>query len=129
VRAALERVRAIAHAAYPAALDEAGLAAALDVLGDWRQHVELTGVPKARLDHELETSVYFIVAALSRGSEGAVVDVSLDPGHEHVVIDVHTADGIPLGEVEDRVGALGGRLDVENTPDGGMAVRVQLACA
>ena len=129
VRAALERVRAIAHAAYPAALDEAGLAAALDVLGDWRQHVELTGVPQARLDHDLETSVYFIVAALSRGSEGAVVDVSLDAGHEHVVIDVQTDDGVPLGEVEDRVGALGGRLDVEETPGGGMAVRVELACA
>ena len=129
VRAALGRVRAIAHAAYPAALDEAGLAAALDVLGDWREHVELTGVPKARLDHDLETSVYFIVAALSRGSEGAVVDVSLDGRHEYVVIDVHTADAVPLGEVEDRVGALGGRLDVEETPGGGMAVRVELACA
>jgi signal transduction histidine kinase len=46
-----------------------------------------------------------------------------------VVIDVHTDDGVPLGEVEDRVGALGGRLDVEETPGGGMAVRVELACA
>ncbi|MGH2712549.1 MAG: histidine kinase [Thermoleophilaceae bacterium] len=129
VRAALDRVRAIAHAAYPAALDEAGLAAALDVLGDWRPQVELLGVPEARLDHELETSVYFIVAALSRGSEGAVVDVSLDSKRRHVVIDVQTPETVLLGEVEDRVGALGGRLDVDGTPDGGMAVRVEVACA
>lgn len=129
VRAALDRVRAIAHAAYPAALDEAGLAAALDVLGDWRPQVELAGVPEARLDHELETSVYFIVAALSRGSEGAVVDVSLDSEWKHVLIDVQTPETVLLGEVEDRVGALGGRLDVDGTPDGGMAVRVEVACA
>jgi signal transduction histidine kinase len=129
VRAALDRVRAIAHAAYPAALDEAGLAAALDVLGDWRPQVELVGVPGARLDRELETNVYFIVAALSRGSEGAVVDVNLDRERTHVVIDVQTAESVLLGEVEDRVGALGGRLDVNGTPDGGMAVRVEVACA
>jgi signal transduction histidine kinase len=129
VRRALERVRAIAHAAYPAALDEAGLAAALDVLGDWRPQVELLGVPEARLDHQLETSVYFIVAALSRGSEGAVVDVSLDSEQKHVVIDVQTAGTVLLGEVEDRVGALGGLLDVDGKPDGGMAVHVEVACA
>ena len=129
VREALDRVRAMAHAAYPAALDDAGLAAALDVLGDWRPQVELAGVPEARLDHELETSVYFIVAALTRGSYGAVVDVGLDRERQHVVIDVRTAGGVELGEVEDRVGALGGRLAVDGTSDGGMAVRVELACA
>ena len=129
VREALDRVRAMAHAAYPAALDDAGLAAALDVLGDWRPQVELAGVPEARLDHELETSVYFIVAALTRGSYGAVVDVGIDREREHVVIDVRTAGGVELGEVEDRVGALGGRLAVDGTSGGGMAVRVELACA
>jgi signal transduction histidine kinase len=129
VREALDRVRAIAHAAYPAALDDAGLAAALDVLGDWRPQVELAGVPEARLDHELETSVYFIVAALTRSSDGAVVDVGIDREREHVVIDVRTAGGDELGEVEDRVGALGGRLAVDETSGGGIAVRVELACA
>ena len=129
VREALNRVRAIAHAAYPAALDEAGLAAALDVLGDWRPQVELVGVPDERLDHELETSVYFIVAALSRGSDGAVVDVSIDRERRHVIIEVRAAATVLVSEVEDRVGALGGRLAVDGTPDGGTAVRVELACA
>jgi signal transduction histidine kinase len=129
VREALARVRAIAHAAYPAALDDAGLAAALDVLGDWRPHVELAGVPDARLDLQLETSVYFIVAALTRSSETATVDVSVDREREEVVIDVRTAEGLELDEVEDRVGALGGRLVVDVASDGGMAVRVELACA
>jgi signal transduction histidine kinase len=129
VRAALNRVRGIAHAAYPAALDEAGLGAALDVLGDWRPQVELVGVPEARLDHELETNAYFIIAALSRDAEAAVVEVSLDSERKRLIIDVTTADGDPLGEVEDRVGALGGQLHMDRTPDGGIAVRVELACA
>jgi hypothetical protein len=73
--------------------------------------------------------VYFIVAALSRSSEGAVVDVSLDSEQEHVVIDVRTSEPVLLGEVEDRVGALGGRMDIDGTPDGGMAVHVEVACA
>jgi len=129
VREALARVRAIAHAAYPAALDDAGLAAALEVLGDWRPHVELAGVPHARLDPQLETSIYFIVAALTRRPETAVVDVALGPERDAVVIDVRTAASVDLDEVEDRVGALGGRLAADETPGVGMAVRVELACA
>ena len=129
VREALARVRAIAHAAYPAALDDAGLAAALDVLGDWRPHVELAGVPDARFDPQLETSVYFIVAALTRRPETARVEVSLGRERDEVVIDVRTAEGVELDEIEDRVGALGARLVVDGTPRGGLAVRVELACA
>jgi signal transduction histidine kinase len=129
IREALARVRAIAHAAYPAALDDAGLAAALDVLGDWRPHVELADLPEMRLDPELETSVYFIVAALTRRTESAVVDVNLDRERDKVVLDVRTAEGVELDEVEDRVGALGGRLIVDEAAGGSMAVRVELACA
>jgi hypothetical protein len=86
-------------------------------------------VPDARLDPQLETSVYFIVAALTRRPETATVDVSLGREREEVVIDVRTAAGVELDEIEDRVGALGGRLVVDGTPGGGMAVRVELACA
>jgi signal transduction histidine kinase len=46
-----------------------------------------------------------------------------------VIIDVRTAEGLELDEVEDRVGALGGRLVVDGASDGGMAVRVELTCA
>jgi hypothetical protein len=55
--------------------------------------------------------------------------VSLDSEQEHVVIDVRTSEPVLLGEVEDRVGALGGRMDIDGTPDGGMAVHVEVACA
>ena len=108
----------MAHATYPAALDEAGLGAALDVLSEWRPHVELGALPEQRLDPELEAGIYFIVVALT--AEDAVVDVRVE---DEVVVEVRTAAG-DLTEVEDRVGALGGRLSVE---DG--LVSVRLACA
>src|SRR4029450_5778677 len=102
-------IRALAHATYPAALDEAGLAAALDVLSEWRPHVELGALPDRRLDPALEAGVYFIVAALTQ--HAARVDVHLS---DELVLEVHTSADA-LTEVEDRVGALGGRLTVDGT--------------
>jgi hypothetical protein len=74
--AALDGVRSLAHATYPAALDEAGLAAALDGLSDWQPNVELGVLPEGRLDPGLEASTYFIVAALTRADGDALVDVT-----------------------------------------------------
>ena len=127
VRAALDGVRAMAHATYPAALDEAGLAAALDVLSEWRPNVQLGALPDGRLDPELEASTYFIVAALTRGSGDAVVDVHRDA--ERLLIDVRTTGAAALEEVEDRVGARGGRLEVDRNSGRETRVRVELACA
>jgi signal transduction histidine kinase len=129
VRAALDGVRAMAHATYPAALDEAGLAAALDVLSEWRPNVELGELPDGRLEPELEASAYFIVAALTRSSADAIVDVSVRPDEERLVIHVRTAGAAGLEEVEDRVGALGGRLEIDESSPRETRVRVELACA
>ena len=53
----------------------------------------------------------------------------LGPPPQRLTIDVETPASVPLGEVEDRVGALDGRLEVDETRDGGMTVRVEVACA
>jgi signal transduction histidine kinase len=129
VRSALDGVRAMAHATYPAALDEAGLAAALDVLSDWRPNLELGTLPHGRLDPELEANTYFIVAALTHASADAVVDVDVRRDDTALVIDVRTPVGADLDAVQDRVGAVGGRLAVDAGADGAMRVRVDLPCA
>jgi hypothetical protein len=54
IRTALDRVRTIAHGLYPAALGDAGLAAALDVLAEWRPHLELGDPPSRRFDPVVE---------------------------------------------------------------------------
>ncbi|MBA3429537.1 MAG: hypothetical protein H0U07_13345 [Actinobacteria bacterium] len=130
VRAALDGVRAIAHATYPPALDEAGLAAALDVLSEWRPHVEFGPIPTTRLPPELETGVYFIVAALTDSAAGdALVEAWLEDGDARIIVDVSRAAGGTLGDVEDRVGALGGSVTVDETTKGRTRVRVELTCA
>ena len=129
VREALDGVRALAHATYPAALDEAGLAAALDVLSDWQANVELGALPDGRLNPALEASAYFIVATLTRTDSDAMVDVNVHHEQTQLAIDVRTGAPPDLTEVQDRVGALNGRLAVNQTPAGDTHLRVELPCA
>jgi signal transduction histidine kinase len=129
VRRALDAVRAMAHATYPAALDDAGLGAALEVLSEWRPHVELGTIPDhGRLDPSLEACAYFIVAALTRRADASVV-VDVDRDNDRLIVAVRTTVAGDLTEVRDRVGALGGELAVDEERSGETLVRVELACA
>jgi signal transduction histidine kinase len=130
VRAALDSVRTLAHATYPPVLDEAGLAPALDVLSEWRPHLELGAVPSERLDPALESGVYFIVAALAPPAAGAAVRAEVREADGRLLVEVHPyIAAADLTEVEDRAGALGGRLTVEATVGGGTVARVEIPCA
>jgi signal transduction histidine kinase len=112
-RTALDRVRTIAHRLYPAALGDAGLAAALDVLAEWRPHLELGELPTHRLDPALEAGAYFVVAALTESPAPAAI--SARAAGDRLVVEVRCSRGADLAEVEDRVGALEGRLALELT--------------
>jgi signal transduction histidine kinase len=127
VRTALDRLRTIANSVYPAALSEAGLAAALDVLAEWRPHVELDQLPDRRFDPALEAGAYFIIAALTQSPAPATVSASEVGGQ--LVIEVQTALADELQDVKDRVGALGGRLTISAMSGGDLQVRTELACA
>jgi len=111
IRTALDRVRTIAHSLYPAALSDAGLAAALDVLAEWRPHLELADLPARRFEPALEAGAYFVVAALTESPAPAVVSARADG--DRLVVEVRTARPADLSEVEDRLGALEGRLALE----------------
>jgi signal transduction histidine kinase len=113
IRTALDRVRTIAHSLYPAALGDAGLAAALDVLAEWRPHLELGELPAHRLDPSLEAGTYFVVAALTKTPAPAAVSVRTDGDRLNVT--VRTARRADLSEVEDRLGALEGRVALQLT--------------
>ena len=127
VRAALDRVRTIAHGLYPAALGDAGLAAALDVLAEWRPQLELGTLPDERFDPALEAGAYFVVATLTEPSAPAAVSAAV--AGDELVLDVRTAEVGDIAEAEDRVGALGGRMSVRPTSRGDTQVRVELPCA
>jgi signal transduction histidine kinase len=114
IRTALDRVRNIAHSLYPAALSDAGLAAALDVLAEWRPHLELGELPERRLDPALEAGAYFVAATLTTSPAPAAV--SAREAGDRLVLEVSTARPLAdLTEIEDRLAGLEGRLQLELT--------------
>jgi two-component system, NarL family, sensor histidine kinase DevS len=148
VREALTDVRSIAVRLRPAALDEIGLAAALERLaasagGEASAAVSVTTTlgPDQRLPAEIETAIYRIVQeavgnALRHGRAGRV-DVTVVTRPDAVVATVEDDGGgfdaaavqegrLGLVGMRERAALFGGRLDVESSPGRGTAVTVEL---
>jgi signal transduction histidine kinase len=128
---ALDELRDLAHGIHPAILTEAGLAPALATLVDEAAlAVEIGETAGERYPASVETTAYLVVAeaiddAARRGASYAVVSAPLvderllvkveDDGSERTSTMIHLAD---------RVGAIGGRLEVEPT-----TLRAEIPCA
>jgi signal transduction histidine kinase len=131
VGVALEDLRELAHGIYPAVLTEAGLGPALASLADSAPlPVELGEITSERYSPAIETAAYVTAAeAISDAKLRSATSVSvgaLSAGEELVVTAVD--DGVDRGSapihVADRVGALGGSLEVEAT-----TLRAVIPCA
>jgi signal transduction histidine kinase len=121
----LDRFRVIARGVYPAVLRDQGPAAALDEMAtDLARPVRLTGNLAGRLDWEIESGVYFVVAAamgvLAARSSTSALLVHLDRIDGRAVVRIDdptptvTAGQLRTGlavEVE-RLAALGGDLEL-----------------
>jgi signal transduction histidine kinase len=128
---ALEGLRELAHGIYPAILTEAGLAPAVATLADEAPlPVELGDVEPVRQPPAVETTAYVAVAdaiedAHRRGA--SFVAARVDREGDLLVITAED-DGAPRGmhlvHLADRVGALGGSLEV-----GGTSLRAEIPCA
>jgi signal transduction histidine kinase len=127
---AFTELRELAHGIYPAVLTEAGLEAALPTLADLAPlAVTLHDVTDERFPAAIETGAYVTVdeairdAALRRATALDVSAVVLD-GRLVITAD---DDGAPrdtsLVHVADRVGALGGGLDLAST-----SLRAEIPC-
>lgn len=128
---AFTELRDLAHGIYPAVLTEAGLEAALPTLADLAPLVvSLHDVTDERFSAAVEAGAYVTVdeairdAALRRAT---AIDVSAVVRDNRLVITADD-DGAPrhtsLIQVEDRVGALGGGLDLAPT-----TLRAEIPCA
>jgi signal transduction histidine kinase len=131
IEAALEELRDLAHGIYPAILTEAGLGPALATLADAAPlPVELSNPPTNRPPLGVERTAYVIVDdaiddAAARGATWLAVKVRHDADRLSVATD---DDGTPrsarLVHLADRVGALGGSLEV-----GATTLRAEIPCA
>jgi signal transduction histidine kinase len=131
VRQALTELRRLAHGLYPAALVEEGLGAALEALAEQTPSpLALGQLPQERFEPNVEAAAYFVVAETlkrSRPRRAAVDAARADGG---LVVDIETDQQPPgeLTDLEDRVGALDGRLLVQALPQGGTRIRAELPC-
>jgi signal transduction histidine kinase len=128
VQEALRELRDLAHGIYPVILTEAGLGPALLSLADEAPlPVEVIELPRGRVPVAVERAAYLVVA------DG--IDAAVREGADHVqVIARRQGDALevrltgvesaPSVQLADRVGALGGRIAIEDR-----TLRAEIPCA
>ncbi|HMI98467.1 MAG TPA: histidine kinase [Gaiellaceae bacterium] len=128
---ALVELRELAHGIYPAILAEAGLEAALATLADEAPlPVELGDMTPERYTEPVETAAYrTVVEGIDDAAGREATFVSVDVGREEGRVIVTLRDDgaariSPLVHLADRVGALGGSLEVGET-----TLRAVVPCA
>jgi signal transduction histidine kinase len=126
IRRAIVELRDVAHGIHPAVLTDEGLAAALEALAE-EADVRLAALPQERFPAAVETAAYILVAeAAKRGAASA----SVEWRDGALVVEVETeAEPDTLVELQDRIGALDGRLRVARAPSGGVRLHAEIPCA
>ena len=136
-------LRALVHGVMPALLVERGLYAAVEDLADRLPiptHVCTSGAPQ-QLPALMESSVYFVVAeALSNAvKHSGARQITVRFLHTSSCLQVELTDdgiggatpgrGAGLTGIQDRLGALGGGMDLHSPPGHGTRLRLELPCA
>ena len=129
----LATLRELAHGLYPVALAEEGFAAAVEALAEdplAPLRIERP-LPEERLEPAVESAAYLVVREMVRGRGPGRTSIRATREHTGLVVEV-AADGGPPADtlhLEDRIGAVGGRLQVNRTAGDVTRVRAELPCA
>jgi signal transduction histidine kinase len=121
LRCAIDELRDLAHGIHPAILTDEGLAAALEALAEEAAApLRIAALAQGRFPPAVETAAYLVIAETVRA--GPARDGML-------IIDVET-EAVPEGlvDLEDRVGALNGRLVVRPAQRGRVRIRADIPC-
>jgi signal transduction histidine kinase len=141
VHAAIEDLRELAHGIYPPLLAEQGLA---DAVRGAVARTEARGVVRAeglaRYPPVVEATAYFCcvegVQNAAKHAPGAHIEVSLWPENGALMFEVRddgpgfdaetATEGAGMTNMRDRVGALGGTLEIQSQPGGGTCITAAL---
>ena len=136
---AVDDLRALAHGIYPSALRDLGLAAALQSMainGPIPVRVHDTGI--GRCEGAVEQAIYFcaLEAVQNAGKHaGPTARATIELGRESNIVHFEVADdgggmdlrvaggGVGLVSMRDRIGAVGGTLEISSTAGRGTVVR------
>jgi len=129
--ATLAELRELAHGIFPAVLADEGLAVAVETLAEGAPtRIVIRGLPEERLDGAAEATAYFVIAETLRRACASQASVSASRRDGRLVVELEADAPVrePLTDLEDRVGALDGTLEVLHE-DGGVHIRAELPCA
>ncbi|MER5472958.1 histidine kinase [Streptomyces sp. NPDC002685] len=119
---AVSELRRLARGLHPVLLKEAGLAVALEALGETRD-LRIDDVPRVRYSDVLESTVYLLVARMSKNRS---TRVSVDSRDGQLIACVTVTGGMPdLADLADRITTLEGVL-VSRTEHGDTRVTARL---
>ena len=140
---ALEELRVLAHGIFPTVLVEAGVPEALRAFAvDAPIPVEVTDHWIGRCSPPIEAALYFcaleaIQNAAKHAGAGARVTVGLDREGDRVDLSIvddgvgfqpaGMSEGMGLVTMRDRIGAVGGELEMISEPGAGVTVQVSIA--
>jgi hypothetical protein len=115
LQAALAQLRELAQGLFPSALDEEGLAAAVEALAEGEPRLIPGHLTERRCSPDVESAAYFVLAEALRLAPDGAVAVDATSGADSLEVDVRTAVDLaePPIRIEDRVLALGGSLHAE----------------
>jgi signal transduction histidine kinase len=131
LRVALGELRELANGIFPAVLADEGLAPAVEALAeDARVPIQITALPEGRLEPAVETAAYFVVSEVVRRSRATMVTVGATRRAGQLVVEIERDSDAPkdVVDLEDRVGALDGRLEILRGPGGHVKIRAEIPC-
>jgi hypothetical protein len=129
LRATLDELRTVAHGIFPAVLADQGLAAAVISLAEWNPIVSVGTLPEQRASPEAEFAAYFCAAGLARVGGRTEIAGAIRDDRLVLVVRVASLPAETAIEVEDRIGALDGRVKVVRGTEGSAHIRIELPCA
>jgi signal transduction histidine kinase len=116
LHAAVAELRELAHGLFPAALDEEGLAVAVQTLAEHEPRLVPGELSRERCAPQIESAAYFLVGEALRLTQAGDLAVDAIRRDGRLVVDLHAASTfaeLPV-RVEDRVGAVGGTVTVDD---------------
>src|SRR5580658_181439 len=138
-RRGIEDLRELAAGLHPAILTQHGLAPAVRALADRAVIPVETDVPGIRLPESIEASLYFFCSEaltnIVKHAQATRAWIRLEVAADRCVVEVRD-DGIGgarpgpetsgLVGLSDRIGAIGGTLDITSPPSGGTVLRASV---
>jgi signal transduction histidine kinase len=141
LEAALDELRELARGIHPAVLTARGLDPALEALAHRAPvPVEIRALPGERLPEAVELAAYFVVAEaltnVAKYADASHATVNVERANGRLVVEVaddgvggaDPAKGSGLRGLEDRLGVIEGRLEVDSVPGRGTTIRARIPC-